>query len=90
MSTDRLQRLLTWVRAYDDDATRLEAALSIIVIVAMVFGALSVSAAVVDVRTRYDRQPEPVQLHAAPRSLDPPPPGAPAVTSEPDAVGTRR
>ena len=90
MFTNRLQRLLSWARTYEDNATRLEAALSILVVVAMVFAALSVNAAAVDVRTRYDRGPDSAALIAAPRALGPATPGAPAVTSEPDAVGTRR
>ena len=90
MLTPRLQRLWTWARAYDDDATRLEAALSIVLIVAMVFAALSVSDAAADVRTRYDGPPNSVGSRPGPWAPGAPTSGSMAAAPTSDGVGTRR
>ena len=90
MLTHRLQRLWSWARAYDDDATRLEAALSIVVIVAMVFAALSVNAAAADVRIRYEDRPDAAVSRPDLRAPGAPIPGSMALTPTPDGVGTRR
>ena len=70
MLTPSLRRFWSWARAYDDEATRLEAALSIFVVVAMIFAALSLNAAVTGVRTRYIYRPDAARMHAGPVAPD--------------------